>query len=40
VSFDGDDARASFVGVNLWPDVGSPDIADAMLEHLKGGGSC
>jgi hypothetical protein len=40
VLFDGDDARASFVGVSLWPDLGSPDIADAILEHLKGGGSC
>lgn len=40
VYFDGDDARASFVGVSLWPDVGRDDIADAMLEHLKGGGSC
>jgi hypothetical protein len=40
VYFDGDDARASFVGVSLWPDIGSPDIADAILEHLKGGGSC
>jgi hypothetical protein len=40
VLFDGDDARASFVGVSLWPDIGSPDIADAILEHLKGGGSC
>lgn len=40
VFFDGDDARASFVGVSLWPDVGSPDIADAILEHMKGGGTC
>ena len=40
VFFDGDDARASFVGVSLWPDLGSPDIVDAMLEHLKGGGAC
>jgi hypothetical protein len=40
VLFDGDDARASFVGVNLWPDIASPDIADAILEHLKGGGTC
>jgi hypothetical protein len=40
VYFDGDDARASFAGVSLWPDIGSPDIADAILEHLKGGGSC
>lgn len=38
--FDGDDADASFVGVSLWPDVGRDDIADAILEHLKGGGSC
>ena len=40
VLFDGDDARARFVGVSLWPDIGSPDIADAILEHLKGGGTC
>ena len=40
VFFDADDARARFVGVSLWPDIGSPDIADAMLEHLKGGGTC
>jgi hypothetical protein len=40
VFFDGDDARASFVGVSLWPDIGRADIADAILEHLKGGGSC
>ena len=38
--FDGDDARASFVGASLWPDVGSPDIADAILEYLKGGDAC
>lgn len=40
VFFDGDDARARFVGVSLWPDIGSPDLADAMLERLKGGGTC
>lgn len=40
VFFDGDDAGASFVGVSLWPDIGSPEVADAMLEHLKGGGTC
>lgn len=40
VFFDGDDACARFVGASLWPDIGSPDIADAILEHLKGGGSC
>jgi hypothetical protein len=40
VLFDGDDVRASFVGVSLWPDIGSPDIADAILEHLKGGVAC
>jgi hypothetical protein len=40
VYFDGDDARARFVGVSLWPDISSPDIADAILEHLKGGGTC
>jgi hypothetical protein len=40
VYFDGEDARASFLGVSLWPDVGSPEIADAILEHLKGGSVC
>jgi hypothetical protein len=40
VYFDGDGARASFVGASLWPDVGSPEIADAILEHLKGGRPC
>ena len=40
VYFDCDDARARFVGANLWPDIGSPDVADAILEHLKGGGRC
>ncbi|HKG13460.1 MAG TPA: hypothetical protein VKB12_08970 [Pyrinomonadaceae bacterium] len=40
VLFDGDDARAFFVGVSLWPDIGSPEIADAIFEHLKGGVAC
>jgi hypothetical protein len=40
VYFDGGGPEASFVGVSLWPDLNSPDIADAVLEYLKGGGSC
>jgi hypothetical protein len=34
------DAAGAFVGVNLWPDINEPETADAMLAHLKGGGTC
>jgi len=40
VHFDGSGAGAAFLGVGLWPDVTRPDIADAILEHLKGGHAC
>ena len=34
------DRAGAFAGVNLWPDIGAPETTDAMLAHLKGGGSC
>jgi hypothetical protein len=40
VRFDGAGPGAVFLGVGLWPDVTRPDIADAILEHLKGGAAC
>jgi hypothetical protein len=40
VYFDGETKDAAFVGVNLWPDIAAPEVADAMLAHLKGGGAC
>ena len=40
VYFSGEGADAVFLGVGLWPDVSVPEVADAILEHLKGGGVC
>lgn len=40
VYFDGDDADARFVGADVWADVSAPEVADAILEHFKGGGAC
>lgn len=40
VYFSGAGADAVFQGVGLWPDVAAPEIADAILEHLKGGAAC
>jgi hypothetical protein len=40
VYFSGDGADALFLGVGLWPDVSVPEVADALLEHLKGGATC
>jgi len=40
VFFEGEGDGAAFVGVNLWPDIGAPETADALLAHLKGGGTC
>lgn len=40
VHFDGAGPDAVFLGVGLWPDVNVPEIADAILEHLKGGAAC
>lgn len=40
VYFDGDGEGARFLGVGLWPDVSVPEVADAVLEHLKGGEAC
>lgn len=40
VHFDGAGPDAVFLGVGLWPDVTAPEIADAILEHLKGGAAC
>jgi hypothetical protein len=40
VLFDGAGPEAVFLGVGLWPDVSAPQIADAILEHLKGGRAC
>jgi hypothetical protein len=40
VHFDGAGPEAVFLGVGLWPDVTVPEIADAILEHLKGGRAC
>ncbi len=40
VHFSGAGADALLLGVALWPDVSVPEIADAILAHLKGGGAC
>ena len=40
VYFSGDGEDALFLGVGLWPDVSAPSVADALLEHLKGGAQC
>jgi len=40
VYFDGPGAGAAFAGVNLWPDITRPEVADAMLASLKGGRPC
>jgi len=40
VYFDGGGEGALFLGVGLWPDVSAPPVADAILEHLKGGEAC
>ena len=40
VYFSGEGADAVFLGVGLWPDVSVPEVADAILEHLKGGDVC
>ncbi|MGB8506840.1 MAG: hypothetical protein WCD76_00410 [Pyrinomonadaceae bacterium] len=40
VHFDGDTADAAFVSADVWPDVSAPLVADAILEHFKGGGTC
>lgn len=40
VHFSGADEGAVFLGVGLWPDVSVPEVADAILEHLKGGRAC
>jgi hypothetical protein len=40
VHFSGAGEDAVFLGVGLWPDVTAPEVADAILEHLKGGGAC
>ena len=37
---DGDTADAAFVSADVWPDVSVPEVADAILEHFKGGGAC
>lgn len=40
VYFDGDKADAAFVSADVWPDVSVPEVADAVLEHFKGGRTC
>ncbi len=35
VHFDGQDAGAAFVGVNPWPDLRDPELADAALACLR-----
>jgi len=40
VYFDGEGADAAFVSADVWPDVSVPEVADAILEHFKGGGAC
>jgi hypothetical protein len=40
VYFDGVGADAAFVSADVWPDVSVPEVADAILEHFKGGGAC
>jgi hypothetical protein len=40
VHFSSAERDAVFLGVGLWPDVSVPEVADAILEHLKGGATC
>ena len=40
VSFSGCDADSEFVSASPWPDLGSPDIADAVLSCFKEKRSC
>lgn len=40
VYFDGQGADAAFVSADVWPDVSMPEVADAILEHFKGGRVC
>jgi hypothetical protein len=35
VHFSGPEADATLVGVDPWPDVSPPEVADALLEHLS-----
>lgn len=38
VHFSGSESGADFLGADLWPDISSSDVADAILEYLSGGG--
>lgn len=38
IHFSGSESGADFLGADLWPDISSPDVADAILEYLSGGG--
>jgi hypothetical protein len=38
VHFSGSESGADFLGADLWPDISSPNVADAILEYLSGGG--
>jgi hypothetical protein len=40
VHFSGPDDGANFLGVDLVPDVSSPEVADAILDYLLQGGAC
>jgi hypothetical protein len=40
VHFSGPEAGARMLSADLWPDISSPDIADAILDYLSGGPRC
>ena len=40
VHFSGPTAGADCLGADLWPDVSSPEVADAIAAYLSGAGAC
>lgn len=37
VYFGGDESQVEFLSADLWTDIASPEVADAILEYLRGG---
>jgi hypothetical protein len=40
VRFGGSEDELKLIGADAWPDTSSPEVADAILEYLTGGGRC
>jgi hypothetical protein len=40
VYLSGSESGARLLGAELWADIASPDIADAILDYLCGGARC